>query len=46
MKDGQRRERAMLPVRLDEGPQVEIGEVVGVAGQEHLVCVRPRPGWP
>ena len=43
MEDGQRRDRAVFPVRLDQGSQIEIGEVVGVAGQEHLFPVHPGP---
>ena len=42
----QRRDRAVRPrVRLDERPQVEVGEVVGVARQEARPRPRPSPGW-
>ena len=33
----------MVPVGVDQGPQVEIREVVGVAGQEDLFTVDPVP---
>src|SRR5690348_11468620 len=43
MKDRQRRDGALFPVRLDQQAQVEIGEVVGVADQEHLLTIYPGP---
>ena len=39
----QGRDRAMVPVRVDQRPQIEIREVVGVAGQEELFPVDPVP---
>ena len=43
VEDGQGRDRVVRPVRVDQGPQVEVGEVVGVAGQEHLLPGDPVP---
>ena len=42
----QGRDRAVLPVAVDEQPQVEVREVVGVAGQEEVFALAPTPGWP
>ena len=33
----------VLSVRLDQRPEVEVGEVVGVAGQEELLAGHPVP---
>ena len=36
-EDGERGDRATLPMRLDEYAEIEIGEVVGVDDEEHLL---------
>jgi hypothetical protein len=43
VEHGQGRDRAVAQVRVDERPQVEIREVVGVADQEELFAVHPPP---
>jgi hypothetical protein len=43
MENRQRRDRAVGPVRLGQGPQIEIGEVVGITGEEHLFPADPGP---
>ena len=43
MKDRQRRDRTVFPVGLDQRAQVEIGEVVGIADQDHVFTLHPGP---
>src|SRR6185312_936062 len=43
MEYRQSRDRPVLTMHVDQGPQVEIREVVSVTGQEHVVLANPVP---